>query len=317
MSGTNEIRVVNQTTGGEKGSKAENFALLPWEQLAEVAQLYHFGAQKYSPSNWMKGYDWSLSFAAMMRHAAAWWSGEFDDAETGCDHMTSVVFHALALMYFRRNHPGLDDRPCTVIARHRAGQREEDVQIEPPADWPESHMVEAAWGIIANAFDGDWSRAPEDWRLAAEHWRDAMHAQIDSQLENGLEGGDTPEEPSSDVSDAQASPDGVRFVWAGLEGRPPLEGERLDYWVRPGMEAPVGYVMAPLEEPEDSLEGCYSPEPGPTKDGICNAGGQCELPEGHEGQHKHTIGVVDMGTMTWGTGAPHEIRRPKARRVDR
>jgi hypothetical protein len=29
-----------------------------------------------------------------------------------------------------------------------------------------------AWGIIANAYDGNWSKAPVEWRQAAERWRD-------------------------------------------------------------------------------------------------------------------------------------------------
>ena len=32
--------------------------------------------------------------------------------------------------------------------------------------------VEEAWGIIANAFGGDWSKATDEWRQAAERWRD-------------------------------------------------------------------------------------------------------------------------------------------------
>jgi len=32
--------------------------------------------------------------------------------------------------------------------------------------------IETAWGIIANAFDGDWSKASPEWRQAAEQWRD-------------------------------------------------------------------------------------------------------------------------------------------------
>jgi hypothetical protein len=32
--------------------------------------------------------------------------------------------------------------------------------------------IEIAWGIIANAFDGDWSKASDEWRQAAERWRD-------------------------------------------------------------------------------------------------------------------------------------------------
>lgn len=110
-----EIRVINEKTGGMKGSKTEDFSLLPWDQLAEVARLYAFGAAKYDRNNWRKGYDWHLSFASLMRHATAWWEGEFDDEESGCDHMASVVFHALSLMYFRQHHPSLDNRACTEM----------------------------------------------------------------------------------------------------------------------------------------------------------------------------------------------------------
>ncbi len=36
-------------------------------------------------------------------------------------------------------------------------------------------LTEAAWGLIANASDGDWSRATDEWQAAAESWRDAYH----------------------------------------------------------------------------------------------------------------------------------------------
>lgn len=48
----------------------------------------------------------------------------------------------------------------------------------PPDDWKQvlrdtpSAGIEAAWGIIANAWGGDWTQAPADWREAAERWRD-------------------------------------------------------------------------------------------------------------------------------------------------
>lgn len=111
MSGNNEKRIVNPETGGEKGRKDERFELLPWAQLAEVAALYAKGAEKYEDNNWRRGYAWSLSAGALARHFAAWMEGEDYDAETGCHHLTSVVFHALALLYFRDAHPDLDDRP--------------------------------------------------------------------------------------------------------------------------------------------------------------------------------------------------------------
>lgn len=108
-----EVRITNAVTGGEKGRKPERYSLIPWPEMDEVGRLYAAGAEKYTDGNWAKGYDWSLSFDALMRHATAWWSGEQDDPELGTDHMASVIFHALALMRFRREHPELDDRPHT------------------------------------------------------------------------------------------------------------------------------------------------------------------------------------------------------------
>jgi hypothetical protein len=104
-----EIRKTS-ATGGEKGSKEVRFDLLPVEALEQVATLYGKGAEKYADHNWRKGYDWSLSFAALQRHAMAFWRGEDTDPELGTPHMASVVFHALALLEFSRRFPEYDDR---------------------------------------------------------------------------------------------------------------------------------------------------------------------------------------------------------------
>ena len=47
--------------------------------------LWAFGAggQKYEDRNWEKGYNWSLSFAAMQRHLALWWNGEDESHSRG------------------------------------------------------------------------------------------------------------------------------------------------------------------------------------------------------------------------------------------
>jgi len=34
------------------------------------------------------------------------------------------------------------------------------------------HGTMEAWGLIANAHEGDWSKATDEWRAAAERWRD-------------------------------------------------------------------------------------------------------------------------------------------------
>lgn len=112
-----ETRVVNEATGGEKGSKLARMDLLPWDQLYHVSELYGNGAIKYSERNWERGYKWSLSYAALHRHLAQFWAGESMDEETKCHHLSSVIFHALALMRFDQEHPELDDRPKVALRK--------------------------------------------------------------------------------------------------------------------------------------------------------------------------------------------------------
>lgn len=108
-----EVRIVNSETGGEKGRKPERMELLPYGALLRVSELYAQGAAKYEDHNWRKGYNWSLSQGALMRHFALYMEGEDIDEETGCLHMTAVAFHALALIHFAENYPEGDDRPNT------------------------------------------------------------------------------------------------------------------------------------------------------------------------------------------------------------
>lgn len=38
------------------------------------------------------------------------------------------------------------------------------------------NLLDGAWGIIANASDGNWNDATSDWQNAARAWRDEYHA---------------------------------------------------------------------------------------------------------------------------------------------
>ena len=104
-----ETRTVS-STGGEKGTKPERFDLLPVGAIEAVARHYAVGAEKYAAHNWRRGYEWSKSYAALQRHASAFWKGEDIDEETGSPHMAAVAFHAFTLLTFMTEHPGFDDR---------------------------------------------------------------------------------------------------------------------------------------------------------------------------------------------------------------
>lgn len=105
-----EVILTDPTTGGQKGTKLARYDLIPWQIIDELAEHYGRGAFKYEARNWEKGYSWSLSFAALMRHLVAWWNGEDIDPETGTNHMIAVIWHSCALRWFQLNEKGTDDR---------------------------------------------------------------------------------------------------------------------------------------------------------------------------------------------------------------
>lgn len=50
-------------------------------------------------------------------------------------------------------------------------------------NWPSRDMLEAAWGIIANAGGGNWKLETPEWQEAASRWRDEYHRTLDAQRE--------------------------------------------------------------------------------------------------------------------------------------
>lgn len=105
---------ITSITGGEKGSKEARYDLIPAFPLDQLARLYGRGAAKYEDRNWEKGYDASLSFAALNRHLWAWWNGEDTDPEMGLSHLVAVAWHAFALLEIHQKWDGFDDRPTSV-----------------------------------------------------------------------------------------------------------------------------------------------------------------------------------------------------------
>jgi len=105
-----EVRVTSET-GGQKGRKLAEIGSLDPKALLALAEVSGFGAQKYEAFNFLKGYDWSLSFNAAQRHLLAFWSGEDLDPESGLPHLAHAAWHCLAMISFLTRELGTDDRP--------------------------------------------------------------------------------------------------------------------------------------------------------------------------------------------------------------
>jgi hypothetical protein len=43
----------------------------------------------------------------------------------------------------------------------------------------EEGLLYLAWGVIANASEGNWEREPQEWQDAAHQWRDDWHAYLE------------------------------------------------------------------------------------------------------------------------------------------
>ena len=104
-----EVRVTS-STGGQKGTKRERMDLIPPEALWELARVYGMGAEKYDDHNYLRGYDYSLSYSAMLRHATQWANGEDNDSESGLNHLAHAAWHCFALMMYQFHDLGTDDR---------------------------------------------------------------------------------------------------------------------------------------------------------------------------------------------------------------
>lgn len=109
---TEEVRVTDPDTGGQKGMKPERHSLVPLKAVGMIARVYNYGAQKYAAHNWRKGYDWSLSYDACRRHLDAFWEGENLDPESGLPHLAHAGFHILTMLTFLldKRYAAKDDR---------------------------------------------------------------------------------------------------------------------------------------------------------------------------------------------------------------
>lgn len=109
-----EKEMQTSPTGGTKERKDCELGYVDPAALEALGRVAGMGARKYSPWNYMNGYNWSWSYNAMLRHMIAFWSGEDNDPESGLPHMAHAAWHALALTSFLLHSLGEDDRVALV-----------------------------------------------------------------------------------------------------------------------------------------------------------------------------------------------------------
>lgn len=110
MKNQTETRHTDPETGGQKGAKPCRMDLVPAPFMWEMGEVYGMGSKKYSDHNWAKGYKWSYSIAALLRHLYLWLRGEKLDKESGFHHLAHVAWHCATLYTFEENNLGTDDR---------------------------------------------------------------------------------------------------------------------------------------------------------------------------------------------------------------
>lgn len=98
-------------SGGTKHDSGKpDLSLISGMLLEQVALVRMFGSKKYSRDNWRKGFKYTRSIAAAMRHIMAFKEGEDLDPESGLPHIAHAVCCLEHLLNDYLNHPENDDR---------------------------------------------------------------------------------------------------------------------------------------------------------------------------------------------------------------
>lgn len=81
------------------------WSLVHFESLEPMVEVLEFGAKKYAPKNWMKGFPLDEILDSMQRHVAALIDGEEIDPESGLPHMGHIQCNAMFYNYMIKHNP--------------------------------------------------------------------------------------------------------------------------------------------------------------------------------------------------------------------
>ena len=108
---------IGDVNSDAKGSGARfndgkaDWSLLPLWTVEDELRVWMYGREKYAAWTWVKGMAWSVPFACLMRHMAAWQRGEECDAESGLPHLAHAACNLRMLTLYAKTYREGDDRP--------------------------------------------------------------------------------------------------------------------------------------------------------------------------------------------------------------
>ncbi len=108
-----------------------------------------------------------------------------DDHDRRIASLEGLVAHVLSELSV--NGASIGALEISIMDLQHPKDEDGTLKTEPGFD-----LIEMAWGLIANAYGGNWQMASKEWEGAAARWRDAYHRHL--KIRNGpqVEMGDVP-----------------------------------------------------------------------------------------------------------------------------
>ena len=88
----------------------EQWSLVDFKSLKPMVEVLEYGANKYEPFNWTKGFPTTKLCESLLRHVFAYLGGEDIDQESGLSHIGHIQCNAMFLAYNHTHHFDKDDR---------------------------------------------------------------------------------------------------------------------------------------------------------------------------------------------------------------
>ena len=101
-------RVEEESMKNDRLDDKPMWELLPMQEIEDLVKVYTYGAKKYKPDGWKNLENGFERYrAALMRHMMLYINGERYDKESGLQHLSQVVWNAIAMLWYDKHGKGL------------------------------------------------------------------------------------------------------------------------------------------------------------------------------------------------------------------